>query len=242
MIRDYFADLELTREASLEEVKSSYRLLARRFHPDLNPRDIYAAESFRRIREAYEALQTEESLALQRARLDFSPDMDEVSHWRRGPHLVSNEEKTWPGDPKPERRKESLDLHLLVRVDKDSMKRGSKRVKFLLESLCSVCEGAGGDNSAVKRTCKSCAGLAYQMIRRGAFRWKKTCESCMGKGYEILRACPSCQGYGKIREEVTLDLAIPRQIDEARASIYKEKGHYSIDGKTRGDLWVNWRT
>lgn len=244
MIRDFFADLELRHSATLEDVKQSYRRLARRFHPDLNPRDQYAAASFLRISEAYESLSTNELIERHRQDLSLVDDAEEITQWTRVPRLVVQEEKTWPGQsPSPmERRKENLDLHVMISLTAEEVRLGSKRVKIPVESQCPQCFGAGGDNSAVKRTCKTCAGLGYQTIRRGAFRWKKTCDSCVGKGFEVLRACPSCEGCGKIRVEEAFVLEVPRQMKEGRASIYKGKGHGSLDGKTRGDLWVNWRT
>jgi len=238
LIRNYFADLELSPGVGLEEVKRAYRRLARRFHPDLNPGDFYAKESFRRIQEAYEFLSSEDRLAKLNVALEKFQKSD-PNAWSKKPSFAPTESFLDEWEVKDGNRNDELDIHLLVEIPNSSLGQVQK-IEMQLETLCVDCKGRGGTSQSVKVTCKNCAGLAYQLIRRGAFRWKKTCQDCSGRGYAVIGACASCEGCGKIKGRATVDLAVPSKALES-AVRYSNLGHFGFDGITRGDLWITWR-
>ena len=238
MLRNYFADLELDTRASLDEVKRAYRRLARRFHPDLNPGDLYAEHSFKRITEAYDQLSETESLEKWRSLI--SPVNTETPK-RWDVHALIPKAQIGLIVEDPRKRGEDLDIHLLVELPKDELiAAGHRAIEISVDEGCSNCRGSGGSSRSVQSTCKTCAGLGYRMIRRGAFRWKKTCDECIGKGYQVAEACASCQGYGKIQVQRKLELAVPQRLRDVEIQ-YPGLGHMSFDGKKRGDLWVNWK-
>lgn len=241
MIRDYFADLELGPDADLEDVKRAYRRLARRFHPDLNPGDLYAEESFKRIREAFDHLNSQSRILKVRKSLSIEQKLSQsYSRWKREPQIgayaVHRFVDQWKiqGSTRPE---ESLDIHVMLNLD---LSQRTQALELVTEEVCSSCRGKGGTSRSIQQTCKNCAGLGYQLIRRGAFRWKKTCDNCRGMGVEILSACSSCQGYGKVSKRQTVHIPTPKDWDGKSPSVFKGLGNQSFDGKTRGDLWVNW--
>lgn len=242
MIRDYFSDLELSSDCDSEAIRQAYRRLARRFHPDLNPRDEYAAESFRRIQEAFDYLSVDKNREDLRQKLDrWASKPGSLQKWRKEPQFF--------GDPqgftdewtlKSPRPAEELSVHIKVEIQAGTETK-PQSVELNLLKPCSACRGQGGASQSVQTTCKACAGLSYQLIRRGAFRWKKTCDSCLGKGYQVVGACQNCTGSGKITKRESLILSPPQPIPRDSEVCYPEKGHTSFDGKMRGDLWVQWK-
>ena|GEM_PF-3602338 len=244
MIRNYFSDLELEITADAESVKKAYRRLARRFHPDLNPGDLYAEQSFKRIQEAFQNLRTEAQIrALRNVLEKRSMALSISSRWQRdssGFHYV-DETIEAESTRQKERRAEELDIRILVGLSPKEQKRKTKEIELEIQEACPSCRGMGGGSHSVQHTCKLCAGMGYQLIRRGAFRWKKTCENCHGMGYEVAEACQQCLGYGKIQVKKRIQLALPSTIDPRLPVQYKGQGHGSFNGLNRGDLWVIWK-
>jgi molecular chaperone DnaJ len=246
LIRDYFADLELSPSSDLEEVKRAYRRLARRFHPDLNPGDSYAHESFQKIHEAYQYLLSDEQrdqlkVHLMGVHKNFPQKTQLPTRWQREPQLQYPSEDGFLDEwnLKKNRRLEDLDIHLKVEVN--AKKFPAKQCLELTRSkVCRTCRGQGGVSQSVQVTCKGCAGLSYQLIRRGAFRWKKTCDDCSGKGYQVVGACSPCGGLGKVPVQESVELEIPKDLESGQAVRYSGLGQESYDGKTKGELWITW--
>lgn len=241
MIRNYFADLELSPQASLEEIKKAYRRLVRRFHPDLNPKDIYAEESFKRIQEAYENLSSDDRINQIRKSLSVTSSLPVAAKaWSRAHSFAGDAEAFVDGrsSRQDERAPEHLDLSTEAFFEAGQR---THALRIATDEICHDCRGVGGNSQSIQQTCKVCAGLGYQLIRRGAFRWKKTCESCRGRGYEVLSACKKCHGYGKISIIKEVHLPIPKDADLSRPVVYPNLGHAAFDGKRRGTLWVTWR-
>jgi molecular chaperone DnaJ len=248
MLRNYFSDLELGPDASLDDVRKAYRRLARRFHPDVNPLDAQAEEAFRRIQEAFENLSTVTRIRKLRERLegtsrktvkpeiqkwsDFSklPRPDQfVSQWRDEPSVKKN----------IKRPEEKLDFWIQLELSDQELKRGvSKRFRFSYEQPCEACRGSGGSSGSVKATCKRCAGLGFYLIERGAMHWKKTCDDCLGKGHIVVSPCRVCSGRGKVQNSEVLEVKIPKSPDLSKALVLRGLGHISYDGRKRGSLCV----
>lgn len=245
MLRNYFADLELEVDASPTEIRRAFKRLARRFHPDVNPGDSLAVESFRRIKEAFDFLSDEAKASNLRSELKerFQRAEQEFGRWdtffgtrprdREEFNQSWIEEPSYKEAPDPNARGEELDLHLRVNHvgDLDQLD-----YEYLLP--CQDCRGQGGSSGAVTVTCKKCAGLGFQSIERGAFRWKKSCEGCKGRGYQVADPCGTCRGVGKVREHQRLRVAAPSGFTSEQGLRVKGYGHISYDGKQRGDLWL----
>lgn len=249
MIRNYFEDLELGPDAGLEDIRRAYKKLARRFHPDLNPFDVQAEESFRRIQEAFDRLNSETRITRFRKQLElaaFRPEPKKsIAKWGGYPLVPKAEQfvKQWVDEPsvkkKHTRPEEKLDFWVSVTLTNSEVKGGvNKRVKYEFEAPCSKCRGSGGRSQSVKATCKRCAGLGNFLIERGAMRWRKACDDCFGKGYVVSSPCPDCDGRGKVAKESQVELRFAKDVDVSKGLVLKGLGHISFDGKRRGNLCV----
>ena len=196
MIRNYFADLELHFSAGTEDVRNAYRRLARRFHPDLNPEDLYAEESFKRIHEAYRYLSDETRAERLRKRLHSELGRgSETQAWAKTSTLPTtlknfirdwSEEKTSKtkttkrttktrskGRPSSVRR-ESLKAELVIKVKAREIEEGfTKTISYEVEKPCPRCREQNDRAQSIVETCKQCAGIGFHSIQRGAYQWKK---------------------------------------------------------------------
>lgn len=243
MIRNYFADLELDHEATIKEVREAFKRLAKKFHPDLHPEDPVAEESFKRIQEAYEHLNTGTKITKLKNRLSMIRELESsaITKWKDADKLKEARE-TLPPERKSKarsKRAENLDLHLSLGVVERVLEFGGReRFQFVYERPCGTCKGRGGSNKSVAATCKKCAGLGTYLIARGNLKWKKTCEDCYGKGTVVLLPCSTCSGKGKVSERQAIEIQIPAGVDLNQEVCLKNLGHYSFDGSRRGDLWL----
>lgn len=235
MIRNYFADLELAHDASLQEVRAAYKRLAKKFHPDHHPNDPLAAESFRRIQEAYKHLNSAAKVIRLKNRLSSVKALENssVSKWKE------RRSKNIPVPPAKEKRQEVLDIRLTLAVQERVIEGGGReRFQFVFEKPCPTCGGRGGSSKSVATTCKKCAGFGSYQISRGAMQWKKTCEPCFGKGVIVILPCATCSGKGKVAERQAVEIQIPQGIDIHQEVCLKNLGHISFNGEKRGNLWL----
>lgn len=240
VIRNYFADLELDHTATIQEIRSAYRRLAKKFHPDAHPNDTIAEESFRRIQEAYEHLNTVTKVSRLKSRLSNIKALETsaITRWKdqkRPSPEVDDLRQTLRS-----RKEEDLDIHFSLAVQERVIDHGGKeRFQFVFEKPCPTCKGRGGSKNSVYATCKKCAGLGSYQIARGALQWKKTCEDCFGKGKNVVVPCAGCSGKGKVAERQAVEVKIPAAVDLHQKVCLKGLGHISFDGAKRGDLWLS---
>lgn len=249
MIRNYFADLELSIDATAEDIRRAYKRLARRFHPDLNPQDIRAESSFRRITEAYEYLSSATRIQKLKKILDLVPEeftKKNIQKWENLAIVPSNQNQffeEWAEEPSrkstkvKQRPEESLDLWVSLPIYKNDRGVG-KRAIISVDIPCPHCRGRGGQSRSVQVTCKKCGGLGNFLITRGAINWRKSCDDCHSKGYLVLGPCDQCSGKGKVSQKQLIEISIPPNADETRPLYVKGFGHKSFNGRKRGDLWV----
>ncbi len=247
MIRNYFADLELHYLADSEEIRSAYRRLARRFHPDLNPEDLYAEESFKRIHEAYRYLSddTRASRLRRRLKTEMGP-VEQSGRWKSSrpmPTSLTQFVTDWTEERTTKtktNRRENLRADLNLRVTSREIEFGfEKEITFNVDKACGGCRSQNKRSGSISETCKRCAGVGYEAIRRGNFQWKKTCDDCRGQGVLRRSRCALCQGRGKVSVKEMGKLSWQGSRQPVRTIILKQLGHYSWDGKKRGDLWVH---
>ena len=245
---DLYDLLGLARSATLIEIKRSYKRLARRYHPDINPGDRAAEARFKEITSAYETLSDPE----RRLRYDagaLSSVSSTVSFEFEGfdfSGAASHRDATTFGDLFAEvftQRQEAAaepqhgsDLHAAVTLSFEEAMRGAQRqITLTRRDTCHSCGGSGVLNIAEAR-CQRCQGTGMIRSRRGSMVFSKSCDACGGGGRLAQVPCNTCAGSGVELRSEALTIRIPAGVgDEARIRV-PAKGHAGQRGGRPGDL------
>jgi len=250
--RDYYEVLGVSRDASADEIKKSYKKLAIKFHPDRNPGDDTAVDKFKEASEAYEVLSHEEK----RARYnrfghegvrgpaggggggfsDINDIFDVFGDLFEGFGLGGGRRRrgqggrqATPGDS----------LKTRITIDLLDAARGCTRpVQISRRRLCTTCSGSGAKPGTSPVKCDYCGGAGQIVQSQGFFRMQTTCPACRGEGAVVRDKCGDCSGSGKVAESVTLDVKVPPGVDTGMTLRLGGEGEPGLNGGPRGDLYV----
>lgn len=231
--RDLYAVLGVARNADADEVKRSYRNLARRYHPDRNQGDEEAARRFREIAEAYETLSNTEL----RARYDrlgplYRPDgrpptPDEVSDW------VTD---TLGGMFRKRRPEQGEDLRYTLSIDLETVATGGERtIEVRRAACCRSCAGDGADPKSGRKQCTECDGTGRSGGRR---LFRSQCPHCNGVGHLTIKVCETCTGSGRVESLEKLNVRIPKGVATGQKLKLRGKGNDAKTAGETGDLYV----
>ena len=249
MARDYYADLGVARDASPEDIKSSFRRLAREHHPDANPGDPAAESRFRRIAEAYEVLSdSDRRRSYDRGEtLDFGDllsgfgGLDDLlrSVFGDGGFLTNQ-----GGRPTSNRGRDVL---VGVEVELASAAFGGEtEVSFRTTLACESCGGEGSAAGTSPVTCPSCGGAGtVRVARRGLLGTMMTlspCTTCSGHGTIVSEPCPACRGAGAIAGDRKVRVEIPAGVSNGTRLRLSGRGEHPGRRGVAGDLHVEIRT
>lgn len=243
--RDYYEVLGISREATEQEIKSAYRKLAVRYHPDKNPLDKDAEEKFKEAAEAYSVLSDPDK----RARYDqfghsglqggFS-GFDPATFGDFGDILG---EFFGFGDIFGTRRRggpeRGADLRYDLKITFREAAFGLKtKIKIPRQDACGACEGRGTARGKSPVTCSACHGAGQVRYQQGFFSISRTCGQCNGSGRVIRDPCEVCQGRGRVRKEKVLEVKIPAGVDNGARLRIQSEGEGGTRGGPPGDLYV----
>ncbi|NLK16968.1 MAG: molecular chaperone DnaJ [Clostridiales bacterium] len=244
--KDYYAILGVSKNATEEEIKSAYRKLAKKYHPDLNPNDKEAAEKFKEVNEAYEVLsdpkkrQMYDSGAFDMGGAggfggfdfsDFTSGFDDILNFFFSGGRSSAYER-----PRGE------DIQIRLNLTFDEAARGVKKdLSYAKDEQCSSCRGTGAKDGTRFEKCPKCGGTGkVQYVNQGMFGRTvnvRTCDACGGSGNKILESCLTCGGRGYNRKHVTLPVDIPAGVDNGTILKFTSEGNASkVPGGISGDL------
>ncbi|MBN1125130.1 MAG: molecular chaperone DnaJ [Sedimentisphaerales bacterium] len=248
--RDYYDVLGVTRAASADEIKKSYRRLAMKYHPDKNPGDKSAEEKFKECAEAYEVL----------GNADKRKQYDQYGHdglrgagmhdWSRM-HVddISDMFSDIFGDffgggrrsrRSPNRPSRGYDLETTVELTLEEVANGTeKTIEFTREDTCSSCGGSGCAKGKSPSICSTCGG-AGQVQRAGLggfFQMVSTCPNCNGIGRIITDPCLKCRGKTTVAKKRTLTVKIPPGVHEGQGIRVAGEGEPGRNNGPRGDLY-----
>jgi len=246
--RDYYDVLGVKRDASDQEIKSAYRKLALKFHPDRNPGDKAAEEHFKEAAEAYSVLADDDK----RARYD-----------RFGHAAVSGASSGAAGfDPTifaefddifgslgdlfgfgggrrrggPQR---GADLRYDLEISFEQSATGTETaVQIPRRESCETCRGSGSAPGTQPAACPQCRGTGQLRYQQGFFTVARTCGQCRGAGRVITKACPTCHGEGSIEHLRKLTVKIPAGIATGQRLRLTGEGEAGALGGPPGDLYV----
>lgn len=242
--RDYYEVLEVERTATGEEIKRSYRRLAMRYHPDRNPNDAGAEESFKEATEAYAILGDTEK----RKRYDrlghaafegtgpggFDPsDFGAVSEILEG--LFG---EVFGG--RRRRSKAARDLTYELEVPFVDAAVGAEKTIYVRRPVpCDTCHGTGAKPGTPTPECATCRGRGEVRYQRGLFSASRPCQACEGRGRHVEVPCTTCRGHGKIEREEALSVKIPAGVEDGAVRTVRGAGEWTKAGT--GDLHVTVR-
>jgi molecular chaperone DnaJ len=251
--RDYYETLGVQRGADAASIKSAYRKLAMKWHPDQNPGSKEAEERFKEINEAYAVLSDEQKraaydrygkAAFQQGGgpgagaqyADFSDLFNEVFGDAFGDLFGQRGGGGGPRRAGPER---GQDLRYDIEVTLEEAYSGSDREIVTPTSIvCETCNGSGATPGTNPETCSTCAGVGQVRANQGLFRVVRTCPSCQGRGTVIKSPCRSCNGRGQVRKEKTLSVKIPAGVEDGTRIRLSGEGDSGARGGPPGDLYL----
>jgi molecular chaperone DnaJ len=243
--RDLYDVLGVKKDASAEEIKTSYRKLAMKYHPDRNPGDAEAEEKFKEASEAYEVL----SDADKRAKYDrygfagleqmgAAPHFQDIgSIFEMFGDIFGGMDLFGGGRRGGGRRRSGQDMQIVLEIDLVEAAKGcTKTVQFMRGELCSQCNGSRMKKGSRPVKCSRCQGRGVVVQRQGFFQMQTPCHACGGQGMMITDPCPNCRGGGKVEVQRELNVQIPPGVDTGNRIRLAGEGEVTDDSGERGDL------
>ena len=248
--RDYYGVLKVSRTATEQEIKSAYRRLALKHHPDRNPGDREAEEQFKEAAEAYAVLIDADKRHLYdrfghaglggAATSGFDPSVfTGFEDILGGLGDIFGFSEVFGGGRRRGGAQRGADLRYDLEVAFDESARGLETtVQIPRQEACGTCGGSGAAEGSSPTTCPQCRGRGQLRYQQGFFTVARTCGQCGGTGTVITRPCPTCRGAGRVEKERKLTVRIPAGIATGQRLRLTGEGEAGLGGGPRGDLYV----
>jgi molecular chaperone DnaJ len=249
--RDYYEVLGVSRTASEQEIKSAYRKLALKYHPDRNPGDKEAEEKFKEIVEAYSVLSDPEKRALydRYGHAGVSSSAAAAGYGAGFDPFATFEDlldeffgfSDLFGTPtrRRGRARRGADLRYDLEISLEEAARGAeKQIRVPRTEVCPSCRGAGTAPGTSPSRCPTCGGSGQVRYQQGIFTISRTCAHCQGAGTIIRHPCEECRGRGRVQRERVVEIRIPPGVDEGARIRLAGEGEEGIAGGAPGDLYV----
>ena len=260
--RDYYEILNVSKTASADEIKKSYRKVAMQFHPDRNPGDKSAEEKFKEAAEAYEILSDQDK----RAQYDRYGHAGVSGNGRGGYGGGMNMDDIFSqfgdifgedifgsffgggggragGGQRRARGTRGSNLRIKLKLNYEEIAKGvTKSIKVKKYVGCNVCGGSGAKDKGSVQNCSTCGGSGQ--VRRvtntflGQMQTVTTCPTCNGEGTTITAKCGNCKGEGRVYGEETVTIDIPAGVQEGMQLNISGKGNAGERGGMPGDLII----
>jgi molecular chaperone DnaJ len=244
---DFYELLEVERTADDSTIKSSYRRLAMRYHPDKNPGCDDSEARFKAISQAYDCLKDPQKRAA----------YDRYGHaaFQQGGGGQGGQgfgggdfggfsdifETIFGGGGAggQQQARRGADLRYDMEVSLDEAFHGKQaEIRIDVSQTCEPCEGTGAEPGTGRRRCNMCAGHGKVRAQQGFFMVERTCPTCHGRGEVIEKPCRSCRGEGRVDKPQTLEVNVPPGVDNGTRIRLAGKGEAGPFGAPPGDLYI----
>jgi molecular chaperone DnaJ len=249
--RDFYEALGVSKTATVDEIKSSYRKAALKWHPDRNPENKTEAEAkFRECTEAYSVLSDQEKrqiydtyghagLSNVGGGVDFNGTISQDFHDIFGDFFGFEDLLGGGGRRGRTRAQRGADLRYDMSLTFEEAASGvSTKIKLPKQELCGSCHGTGAKSGTGSSSCQTCGGRGQLAYQQGFFTITRTCPACQGAGQIIKERCPDCRGQGRIERDKTIDLRIPAGVDTGTRLRVPGEGQAGVNSGPSGDLYV----
>ncbi len=260
MKRDYYEILGVKREASKDEIKSTYRKLAMKFHPDKVPEGEkkQAEGRFKEFSEAYAVL-SDDTKRAQYDRfghagidsrysyedivrgVDFGSIFEDLGF---GGNLFENLFENFGffgrgGTTRARRARDGQDIRYDIEIEfKEAIFGTERKINLSRRDVCNICNGEGAQPGTGKQICQKCGGSGRINLSQGFFSIQTTCDRCQGEGSIIKVPCNKCHARGWIRANRKITIKIPQGVDNGSHLRITGEGEAGDRGGSRGDLYV----
>lgn len=245
--KDYYEVLGVNRDASEEEIKKAFKKLAMKFHPDRNPDNPKAEESFKEAKEAYEILSDDQKRAAydQYGHAGVDPSMGGGGFGGFNSGNFSDAFGDIFGDIFGGARNQrsnvyrGADLRYNLEISLEDAAKGTEtKIRIPVQTSCETCHGSGARPGTSPVTCTTCNGHGQVRMQQGFFSVQQTCPKCHGTGKMVKEPCPTCHGGGRVKQNKTLNVKIPAGVDEGDRIRLSGEGEAGVNGGPTGDLYV----
>lgn len=250
---DFYELLGVSKSADEKELKSAFRKLAMKYHPDKNPDDAESEQKFKEINEAYEMLKDPQKRAA----------YDQYGHAafeQGGPgggagfggggaggfHDIFEDifgDMMGGGGQRQRRssggRERGADLRYNMEISLEEAFEGkTAQIRVPTSVSCDTCSGSGAKPGSSPTTCSTCGGIGRVRAAQGFFSVERTCPTCHGNGQMISDPCTKCSGQGRVSEEKSLSVNIPAGIEDGTRIRVAGEGEAGQRGGPTGDLYI----
>ena len=249
--RDYYEVLSVERHVDAKGLKSAYRKLALKYHPDQNPGDAEAEARFKEIGEAYAILSDDEKRAAYDrfghaafenggmgsgagpfGGMDSGDIFENIFNQVFGGGFASARR----GQAGPAR---GADLRYDMEITLEEAFRGkTAKISVPAADTCEHCAGVGAEPGTSPQTCQTCGGAGRVRAQQGFFTMERTCGRCNGRGRVIAKPCRTCGGSGTVRRERDLSVQIPAGVESGMRIRLAGEGEAGAKGGPKGDLYI----
>jgi molecular chaperone DnaJ len=261
--KDYYKVLGVAKGASADEIKKSYRKLARKYHPDANKGDAKAEERFKEISEAYNVLSDEKrrkeyddarSLFGGGVRMPGSSGGGAGYNFDLGDLFGNTPGGTgggaggrlgdllggmFGGRTTQARPRRGADVETEASLSfGDAIDGATVSLHLAGEGPCQTCKGTGAKAGTVPRVCPTCEGTGQGSRNLGNFAFSEPCKACRGRGLVVDDPCPTCSGSGRAMSTRTIQARIPAGVADGQRIKLRGKGAPGERGGPAGDLYV----
>jgi molecular chaperone DnaJ len=263
--QDYYDLLGVSRKATAKDIRTAFRKLARKYHPDLNPGDKSSEEKFKQLQEAYDVLSDSKKrqmydqygfysdnippggsgaagggedadINFDFGGFDFGGGSGAAGGGSSFRDLFSQFFRGGQGVRTESEHEPGGDLEYQIEIDFwDAVRGAVKKLTITRLDTCETCSGTGAVGSA--QTCQVCHGTGTVQQAAGKMRFNVPCTRCGGTG-KIRKPCPTCNGEGRVRRTETIDVRIPAGVASGSRVRVPGKGNAGTMGAPAGDLFL----